>query len=141
MDEDGVGVVDDVVAAAVIVPVVISVVVRDPIGASAGGRVLIGRFSIAGSTGFSMEGSYGQITFNEGVGTPGQQESFVVVPAPGALALLVLPPGGPFPLEGLPTLFVGLEHAGAAALLVGRAARAPLIRVRAHHRRTCNRRR
>ena len=61
---------------------------NNPIGASDGGRVLIGRFSIAGSTGFSMEGSYGQITFNQGVGTPGEQESFVVVPAPGALALL-----------------------------------------------------
>jgi hypothetical protein len=63
---------------------------NNPIGASAGGRVLIGRFSIAGSTGFSLEGSYGQITFNQGVGTPGEQESFVVVPAPGALALLGL---------------------------------------------------
>ena len=61
---------------------------NNPIGASAGGRVLIGRFSIEGSTGFSMEGSTGQVTFNQGVGTPGEQESFVVVPAPGALALL-----------------------------------------------------
>ena len=61
---------------------------NNPIGASAGGRVLIGRFSIEGSTGFSMEGTDGMVTFNQGVGTPGQQESFVVVPAPGALALL-----------------------------------------------------
>ena len=61
---------------------------NNPIGASVDGLVFIGRFSIAGSDGFSMENSYGQVTFNEGVGTPGQQESFVVVPAPGALALL-----------------------------------------------------
>ena len=63
---------------------------NNPIGASVDGLVFIGRFSIEGSDGFSMEDSYGQITFNEGVGTPGQQESFVVVPAPGALALLGL---------------------------------------------------
>ena len=61
---------------------------NNPIGQSSNGRVLIGRFSIEGSDGFSMEGSTGQVTFNQGVGTPGEQESFVVVPAPGALALL-----------------------------------------------------
>ena len=64
---------------------------NNPIGsAGGGGLVLIGRFSIAGSNGFSMEGSSGWATFNEGLGTPGQQNSFFVghIPTPGALALL-----------------------------------------------------
>ena len=50
--------------------------------------VLIGRFSISGSDGFSLAGSEGNITYNQGVGTDPAQEGFVVVPAPGALALL-----------------------------------------------------
>ena len=50
--------------------------------------VFIGRFSVENSNGFSLEGSSGQATFNQGPGTDGLQESFVVVPAPGALALL-----------------------------------------------------
>ncbi len=53
--------------------------------------VFIGRFSIEGSTGFSMVGTTGEATFNQGLGTPGFQDDFtVVVPAPGALALLGL---------------------------------------------------
>jgi len=54
--------------------------------------VFIGRFSVAGSAGFSMVGSDGFATYNQGVGTAGVQESFNVVdiPAPGALALLGL---------------------------------------------------
>jgi len=54
--------------------------------------VFIGRFSQAGSDGFSMIGSIGEATFNQGLGTAGQQDSFTVVeiPAPGALALLGL---------------------------------------------------
>ena len=64
---------------------------NNPIGsAGGGGLVLIGRFSQAGSDGFSMQGSDGWATFNEGLGTPGQQAGFTVVPAPGALALLGL---------------------------------------------------
>jgi hypothetical protein len=64
---------------------------NNPIGSAANeGLVLIGRFSIAGSDGFSMQGGTGFATFNEGIGTPGQQDSFTIVPAPGALALLGL---------------------------------------------------
>ena len=63
---------------------------NNPIGASVDGVVFIGRFSIAGSDGFSLEGSTGNATFNEGLGTPGQQGGWTVVPAPGALALLGL---------------------------------------------------
>ena len=64
---------------------------NNPIGsAGGGGLVLIGRFSQAGSDGFSMQGSEGWATFNEGLGTPGQQAGFTVVPAPGVLALLGL---------------------------------------------------
>ena len=61
---------------------------NNPIGAAGPGGVLIGRFSLEGSTGFSMAGSTGWGTYNEGVGTPGSQMGFTVVPAPGALALL-----------------------------------------------------
>jgi hypothetical protein len=49
---------------------------------------MIGRFSIEGTTGFSMAGCSGFATFNEGIGTPGQQALFTCVPTPGALALL-----------------------------------------------------
>ena len=64
---------------------------NNPIGsAGGGGLVLIGRFSQAGSDGFSMQGSTGWATFNEGLGTPGQQSAFTVIPTPGALALLGL---------------------------------------------------
>jgi hypothetical protein len=64
---------------------------NNPIGSAANeGLVLIGRFSIAGSDGFSMQGGTGFATFNEGIGTPGQQDDFEIVPAPGALALLGL---------------------------------------------------
>ena len=62
---------------------------NNPIGtAGDGGLVMIGRFSIEGSDGFSMVGSTGYATFNKGSGTSGQNEPFVVVPTPGALALL-----------------------------------------------------
>ena len=63
----------------------------NPVGSvTDGGLVFIGRFSLEGSNGFSMAGSTGWATYNEGLGTPGQQGSFVVVPAPGAIALLGL---------------------------------------------------
>ncbi len=52
--------------------------------------LLIGRFSsLAGE--FSLEGTTFEATWNQGLGTPGQQAGFTVaVPAPGAMALLGL---------------------------------------------------
>ena len=51
--------------------------------------VLVGRF--ASSEGFfCLEGSTIDCTWNQGLGTPGQQASFTVIPAPGALALFGL---------------------------------------------------
>jgi hypothetical protein len=50
--------------------------------------VLIGRFSTG--TFATLEGSTLEVTWNQGLGTPGQQAGFTVVPAPGALALLGL---------------------------------------------------
>jgi MYXO-CTERM domain-containing protein len=59
------------------------------VGATAAGLgVLVGRFSYAGD--FSLVGSTLEVTWNQGLGTPGQQAAFTVVPAPGALALLGL---------------------------------------------------
>ena len=49
--------------------------------------VFIGRFSMNGGS-FSMEGGTGDATWNQGLGTDGDQDSFVIVPAPGALALI-----------------------------------------------------
>ena len=52
--------------------------------------VLVGRFAYDGD--FSLDGSTLEVTWNQGLGTPGQQEGFTVtaIPAPGALALLGL---------------------------------------------------
>jgi hypothetical protein len=52
--------------------------------------VLVGRFAYDGD--FSLEGSTLEVTWNQGLGTPGQQAGFTVtnIPAPGALALLGL---------------------------------------------------
>ena len=50
--------------------------------------VLIGRFAYDGE--FDLVGSTLEVTWNQGLGTPGNQELFTVVPAPGALALLGL---------------------------------------------------
>ncbi|MAC20434.1 MAG: hypothetical protein CMJ23_12315, partial [Phycisphaerae bacterium] len=50
--------------------------------------VLIGRFAYDGE--FSLEGSALEVTWNQGLGTPGSQAGFIVTPAPGALALLGL---------------------------------------------------
>jgi MYXO-CTERM domain-containing protein len=59
------------------------------VGSTAAGLgVLVGRFAYAGD--FSLEGSTLEVTWNQGLGTPGQQAGFTVVPAPGALALLGL---------------------------------------------------
>ena len=50
--------------------------------------VLIGRFAYDGE--FTLEGSTLEVTWNQGLGTPGDQQEFTVTPAPGALALLGL---------------------------------------------------
>ena len=50
---------------------------------------LIGRFSVLGSEGPDLIGTELKVTWNQGLGTPGSQQSFTV-PAPGALALLGL---------------------------------------------------
>ena len=50
--------------------------------------VLIGRFSFDGD--FDLGGSTLEVTWNQGIGTAGEQASITVVPAPGALALLGL---------------------------------------------------
>ena len=52
--------------------------------------VLIGRFAYEGD--FSIVDSTLWVTWNQGLGTPGQQSSFIVTPAPGALALLGMAP-------------------------------------------------
>ena len=53
--------------------------------------IFIGRFSLEGSAEFDLSGAL-SVTWNEGIGTPGNQQSFDImeVPAPGALALLGL---------------------------------------------------
>ena len=48
---------------------------------------LIGRFSSLDGE-FSLEGTMFEATWNQGLGTPGQQAGFTIVPAPGAVALL-----------------------------------------------------
>ena len=50
--------------------------------------VLIGRFAYDGE--FALEGSTLEVTWNQGLGTPGLQQQFTVAPAPGAFALLAL---------------------------------------------------
>ena len=50
--------------------------------------VLVGRFTYDGD--FSLEGTTLEVTWNQGLGTPGQQAGFLLLPAPGALALLGL---------------------------------------------------
>ena len=52
--------------------------------------VLIGRFAYQGD--FSIVDSTLWVTWNQGLGTPGQQSPFIITPAPGALALLGLAP-------------------------------------------------
>ena len=56
---------------------------------AAGLGVFVGRFAYDGS--FDLTGSTLEVTWNQGLGTPGQQAGFIVnIPAPGALALLGL---------------------------------------------------
>jgi hypothetical protein len=50
--------------------------------------VLIGRFT--STEVFSMAGFTLEVTWNQGLGTPGQQAAFTHIPAPGVLALLGL---------------------------------------------------
>jgi len=50
---------------------------------------LIGRF-VSTDGEFSLEGTTFEATWNQGLGTPGQQAGFTIVPAPGAMALLGL---------------------------------------------------
>ena len=50
--------------------------------------VLIGRFAFQGD--FSIVDSTLEVTWNQGLGSPGNQAEFTVLPAPGALALLGL---------------------------------------------------
>ena len=50
--------------------------------------VLIGRFATVGDS--DLTGGTLEVTWNQGLGTPGQQAGFTIVPAPGALALLGL---------------------------------------------------
>jgi len=50
--------------------------------------VFIGRFSSL--TEFTLEGATLSMTWNQGLGTPGEQAGFVVTPTPGAVALLGL---------------------------------------------------
>jgi len=69
-----------------------------PIGATvatshtaSGLGVFIGRFAMNGDT-VDLGGSTGEATWNQGIGTPGDQAGFTVkpIPAPGAMALLGL---------------------------------------------------
>ena len=62
--------------------------VPEPSGDLIGLGVLIGRFAYAGD--FDVCGSTLEVTWNQGLGSPGNQAEFMVMPAPGALALLGL---------------------------------------------------
>ena len=56
---------------------------------TAGMGVLIGRFAYDGD--FDLSGTTLEVTWNQGLGTPGNQAGFIVnIPAPGAMALLGL---------------------------------------------------
>ena len=57
-------------------------------GGGLGLGVLIGRFSFDGD--FDLIGSTLEVTWNQGIGSPGDQAAFTVTPAPGAMALLGL---------------------------------------------------
>ncbi|MEC8321915.1 MAG: hypothetical protein VX012_10935 [Planctomycetota bacterium] len=57
-------------------------------GGGLGLGVLIGRFAFDGV--FDQTDSTLEVTWNQGLGTPGNQQQFTVTPAPGVLALLGL---------------------------------------------------
>ena len=50
--------------------------------------VLVGRFATVGES--DLIGGTLEVTWNQGLGTPGEQAGFTITPAPGALALLGL---------------------------------------------------
>ena len=62
--------------------------VPEPDGNLIGLGVLIGRFATVGDS--DLIGGNLEVTWNQGLGTPGEQAGFVITPAPGALALLGL---------------------------------------------------
>ena len=62
--------------------------VPEPDGDLIGLGVLIGRFSTIGDSDL-VDGTL-EVTWNQGLGTPGEQGGFTITPAPGALALLGL---------------------------------------------------
>ena len=62
--------------------------VPDASGALGGLGVLIGRFATVGES--DLIGGTLEVTWNQGLGTPGEQGGFTIAPAPGALALLGL---------------------------------------------------
>ena len=57
-------------------------------GETLGLGVFVGRFAFGGD--FSIIDSTLEVTWNQGLGSPGNQQEFLVTPAPGALALLGL---------------------------------------------------
>jgi MYXO-CTERM domain-containing protein len=62
--------------------------VPEPSGDLIGLGVLIGRFATIGES--DLVGGTLEVTWNQGLGTPGEQGGFTITPAPGALALLGL---------------------------------------------------
>ena len=63
--------------------------VPEPDGDLIGLGVLVGRFTTT-EAGSDLVGGTLEVTWNQGLGTPGQQAGFTIAPAPGALALLGL---------------------------------------------------
>ena len=62
--------------------------VPEPDGNLIGLGVLVGRFATVGES--DLIGGTLEVTWNQGLGTPGEQAGFTITPAPGALALLGL---------------------------------------------------
>ena len=62
--------------------------VPEPDGSLIGLGVLVGRFATVGES--DIIGGTLEVTWNQGLGTPGVQGTFTITPAPGALALLGL---------------------------------------------------
>ena len=62
--------------------------VPEPDGNLIGLGVLIGRFATIGDS--DLIGGTLEVTWNQGLGTPGEQAEFTITPAPGALALFGL---------------------------------------------------
>ena len=62
--------------------------VPEPDGNLIGLGVLVGRFATVGES--DLIGGTLEVTWNQGLGTPGEQAGFTITPAPGALALFGL---------------------------------------------------